>query len=487
MANTIIKPNAVNCHVGVSSRVDMPPIKGRIVAPPGGLPHTAGFRSVKQMLVVGAPGGGKRLVAAGGRGRRGTDGASRDAALLRLRIPTRICAALPSVRRFNGAGDYVDLTTTGVVKPDVKADIKYVMSGRRRRAETARYVIRPVREMTFDGLIFDVALSPRRDVAVVSCESGAFMVPVDASGAGGAAMVRLENVSLGGGVGFLSDGHIAVVCRNRDTVSIYMPQGTFLRAFPAGKCPLALAVAADDLLVVADVGSDKCLRVYRRDGQCVRVVRGGTDVAGSALRWPQYLVHRGSDLLVIDTHRQVALTFDARGTYVRTLPLLTGGGTALREPAGTCIGGAAGDLFIVDRSLGTLEVFAAADASYVQTLLTPGGAPKAVDAVGDLMIVGGTTRTVWLCSLDTLDAALDGALKPEPKAEVKLELISEVKSELATTDSTSDSTSDRGRVKAEIGGDGDATEYIIKDEFGCVRIKTEPHADDGTIDVHIID
>lgn len=393
----------------------MPPIKARAIAPPGGVASTASFLSVKNMIPrkkmpkLGRLAKGSQLSTGNGE-TFGEDG------MRKLRIPTYISSHLPSVKKFSGDSDFVDLTDDtseivlqvnrpiGVVKRE--ADISLVTSrlvkSKRRRttsggslcANGAKYAIKKVCEHKFASMVFDVAFAPG-GALLISCDDGVYMCAADFS-----SLTKLDNVLMGGGIGFLSDGKMVVICRNQDTVNLFMSGGTFLRSFVAGHCPLAVAVNSRDEIIVTDVGP-KHVYVYAENGTLRQTLPLGCNKDSCELKWPQYVtVNAADNIFVTDTHLQKVVQFDSMGRHMYSVSLNTFGTNELLNPTGICIS-SDNDIFVVDDSLRTVEVFHEGP-KYIQTLVhaEQGTAqrPKSlrVSPDGKHILIGSSLSTVWL-------------------------------------------------------------------------------------------
>ena len=417
----------------------MPPIKARAIAPPGEEPNAANFLSIKNMIPRKKKPGRRpksSLVSRGDGMTFGEDG------MRKLRIPNYISSHLPSVKKFSGGGDYVDLTDdtaeivlqlnrTNVVKRETDINVMSPRPGKSRRRRTAsggivcpdgaKYSIQKVCEHKFATMVFDLAFAPG-GALLISCDDGVYMCAADFS-----SITKLENVLMGGGIAFLSDGKFAVVCRNQDTVNLFMSGGTFLRSFVAGHCPLAIAVNSQDEIVVTDVGP-KCIYVYGENGTRRQTLPlDNSDGGCCKLKWPQYVAVDTSDnIFVTDTHLQKVVQFDATGRHMNSVSLCTSEVNTLLKPTGICIG-SDNDFFIVDDSLHTVEVFHDGD-TFIQTLVhADQGAvlrPKSlrVSADGKHILIGGVFSSVWLYKfLPTVVSPLSPAVKQEP-VQVKEEL-----------------------------------------------------------------
>ena len=418
----------------------MPPIKARAIAPPGEEPNAANFLSIKNMIPRKKKPGRRpksRLVS--------RDGLTfTEDGMRKLRIPNYISSHLPSVKRFSGGGggDYVDLTDdtaeivlqvnrTNVVKRETDISVLSSRPGKSRRRRTAsggvtafpdsaKYAIGKVCEHKFASMVFDLAFAPG-GALLISCDDGVYMCAADFS-----SITKLDNVLMGGGIAFLSDGKMAVVCRNQDTVNLFMSGGTFLRSFVAGHCPLAIAVNSQDEIVVTDVGP-KCIYVFGENGTRRQTLPLESSDGGCKLKWPQYVAVDSSDnIFVTDTHLQKVVQFDATGRHMKSMSLRTSGVNTLLKPTGICIG-SDNDFFIVDDSLRTVEVFHDGE-TFVQTLVhADQGAvlrPKSlrVSADGKHILIGGVFSSVWLYKfLPTVVSPPSPAVKQEP-VQVKEEL-----------------------------------------------------------------
>lgn len=378
----------------------MPPIKGRMM----GLQQSKlDFRSIKSLGLANR----KRTAPAITDGSTLPDGVKKDKALMKLRIPDDICRVLPSVRKFhplktansgskmkkeNYPGDAIILDDDD---EDVKPDIHGAILGlRRRRGEQNKYRVKELFEKSFGSMIWDLAFIPGSSDIVVSTLDGAYLCSLE----GLSEKCKLENVILGGGISFLSNGQIVVVCRNSDIVNIYQPDGTFIRAFPAGKSPMCVAVNSKDNIIVTDT-STKSIRQYTAEGRLIRAI----EPKGTAyqMKWPLYIdMMEKNHIVVVDCHMQSVYVFDFKGRYVRKLPLKTSGGNEVLRPHGVC-SNKEKDLFIVDNAIDSVEVFHC-DGSYLQTLVhSEEGAilkPKAVRTShdGKHMIIGGLYGRVKL-------------------------------------------------------------------------------------------
>ena len=425
----------------------MPPIKARAIAPPGGVQSTANFLSIKNMIPRKKMPKHGRLpkgsqVSAGNGELFGEDG------MRKLRIPTYISSHLPSVKKFSGDRDFVDLTddtseivmqlnrSPGVTKreADVNMATSRPIKSKRRRTgsggsicvDGAKYAIKKVCEHKFASMVFDVAFAPG-GALLVSCDDGVYMCAADFS-----SVTKLDNVLMGGGIAFLSDGKMVVVCRNQDTVNLFMAGGTFLRSFLAGHCPLAVAVNRRDEIIVTDVGP-KCIYVYRENGSLLQTLPLVGSKNSCELKWPQYVAVDSTDnIFVADTHLQKVIQFDSMGRHMHTVSLNTMGANELLKPTGICVS-SNDDIFVVDDSLRTVEVFHEGFL-YIQTLVHADQGtvlrPKSmrVSADGKYILIGSVLGTVWLYEF----LPTSGYISPQP-GKVKLETV-HVKEELPDYD-----------------------------------------------------
>lgn len=107
------------------------------------------------------------------------------------------------------------------------------------------------------------------------------------------------------------------------------------------------------------------MRVYGRDGkQSGCIPDHGKDYE---LKWPLYVsINSTQHILVSDSHLQQVLVFDPSLRYKGEFPLKTFGGNQVIKPHGLCTNN--DDVFIIDRSIDSMEVFRP-DGTYLQTLL----------------------------------------------------------------------------------------------------------------------
>ena len=392
----------------------MPPIKARAIAPPGEAASTASFLSVKNMIPrkkmpkIGRLAKGSHLSTGNGDA-FGEDG------MRKLRIPTYISSHLPSVKKFSGDIDFVDLTddTSEIVlqvnrpvnvkrEADVSLMISRPVKSKRRRTTSggslcttgSKYAIKKACEHKFASMVFDVAFAPG-GALLISSDDGVYMCAADFS-----SLTKLDNVLMGGGIGFLSDGKMVVICRNQDTVNLFMAGGTFLRSFVAGHSPMAVAVNSRDEIIVTDVGP-KHVYIYAEDGTLRQTLPMAGNKDSCELKWPQYVaVNSADNIFVTDTHLQKVVQFDSMGWHMHSVSLNTFGMNELLNPTGICVS-SNNDIFVVDDSLRTVEVFHEGP-TYIQTLvhaeqgtvLRPRSLRVSPD--GKHILIGSAVSTVWL-------------------------------------------------------------------------------------------
>lgn len=290
----------------------------------------------------------------------------KDEKLQKLRIPHEICQILPSVKKYSGGKGFVDITddTDSVVSDDVKseASTNSVLGVRKGRGQHHKYQLKLQVEHRFAGMIWDLAFLGNGDI-VVACGEGLLLCDKDLE-----KYSTLTEVRLAGGVDCLSNGTIVAVCRFADEVYLFSPQGNMIRSFPAGDCPMTVAVNSKDEIFVADPGS-KEIHVFRENGTKIRSI--GPQLSSCKLSWPLYLttLKDKNTLVVCDCHQQMVLLVDSKGRYLRTLQLTTSGGNEVLRPHGIC-STPAGDLLVVDNSIDSVEAFTAGSV-YVQNLLPP--------------------------------------------------------------------------------------------------------------------
>lgn len=211
-------------------------------------------------------------------------------------------------------------------------------------------------------MIWDVGVSTSGDL-VVSHMDGAVLLDSNLESS-----TKLENIFLGGGICFLPDQRIVVLCRCFDCVNIYTPTGSLMTTFAAGKSPQNVAVTSSGHLVVTDI-SAKCLTIYDLDGVIVRTIPTKGD--GYHMAWPMYIAATcaGTEVIVSDCDRQKLFRFNPEtGAYLGEFSAYTYQGDQVRRPHGLAVS-PDGDVMIVDTAVDSIEVFHSTDSSFLQTLL----------------------------------------------------------------------------------------------------------------------
>ena len=378
----------------------MPPIKGRMM---GLAQSKIDFKNIKGLKDIHQ---GKKMMQNCNANRTPLpDGIKKDKALMRLRIPSEICKVLPSVRKFHPKGsspkykveEYENAIT---IDDDDDDDIKpvcgdLILGLRRRRGEQNKYRIKQLSNKSFGTMIWDLAFIPNSQNLVVSTASGAFICDIEHLDE----KCRLEHIVFGGGISFLSNGNIVIVCRNSDTVHIFSPAGEHIRSFPAGVCPMCVAVNSKDEIITTDT-SEKNICIFSAHGTLIHKIK--TTGPRYELKWPLYIdvTTDQNSIVVSDLIKQEIMVFDTRGCYTGSLPLKTFGGNEVLRPHGLCVN-SEHDLFIVDSAIDTVEVFHE-DGTYLQTLVHSSEGtnvkPKVVRTSGDgcYMMIGGLTGHVTL-------------------------------------------------------------------------------------------
>ena len=310
----------------------------------------------------------------------------KDKSLMRLRMPDAITRALPSVKRFhtviNSKTSPTENDECVVVEEDedIKPEINNPVLGlRRRRGEQNKYRIKQSYEKNFGSMIWDLAFVPGTTDIVVATFHGVFLCDTITL----AEKQKLEKVVQGGGIGFLSSGEIVVLCRSTDMVHVYHQDGTWVRSFYAGNCPMCVTVNTRDNIIVTDTGT-KSLRKYTSMGKLIREIPSqGEDYQ---LKWPLYVdTLERNQILVTDCHMEGMYVFDFKGRFLRCFPLKTFGGNEVLRPHGLHVNKDR-DLFVIDNAIDSVEVFQQ-DGMYLQTLIHPEEGeslkPKAIASSGD--------------------------------------------------------------------------------------------------------
>ena len=271
---------------------------------------------------------------------------------------------------------------------------------------------------------------------------------------------KLGQVVLPGGVAFFSDGRVVVICRNQDTVNFFSSEGVFIKAFKGGFSPMCLVINSRDELIVSDPGK-KCLHVFNAAGEELYTVPSSG--RGYAFRWPLYVCQQSSntsssekDLLVCDCHAQTVVKFNPAHKYTYTYKLKTQCGNEVLRPHGIATNHE-GDLFVIDTTMETVEVFTRND-TYIQTLInSEDGAPikpkcLAISRDG-LFIIGGRLGRVRvyqfldeneMCGVEGVDRKWNTPMKHELKTPIKREYSSDY-SDVKMTPSSSSSKLGSGR------------------------------------------
>ena len=211
-------------------------------------------------------------------------------------------------------------------------------------------------------MIWDVGVSTMGDL-VVSHMDGAVLMDNKMENS-----IKLENVFLGGGICFLKDQRIVVICRCFDRINIYTPTGVHMSAFPAGASPGSVCATKNDHLVVTDI-KKKCLSVYNIDGEVLRIIP--TKGNGYVLDWPMYVatLQGGTNVIVSDSSRQKLFQFCAdTGKFYGEFSAHTYQGDQVLRPHGLSVA-PDGDIMIVDTAVDSVEVFHSQDRMFLQTLL----------------------------------------------------------------------------------------------------------------------
>lgn len=223
-----------------------------------------------------------------------------------------------------------------------------------------KYSLQRVAEERFSGIIFDVAISPGGDVFVSCCE-GIFICGRDLK-----RKTKLTQIILPGGIAFMPDERIVVICRNQDTVNFFSKDGIFIKSFRAGFSPMGLVVNSNSELYVSDPGK-KVVHVFNTKGEKVDEV--GERSTQHRFQWPMYMTKLPDTdhLVVCDCHAQTVLQFDGARQWHSCFKLKTSSTSEVLRPHGIACSDT-GDLFVVDTSLDTVEVFTCRD-TFVQTLV----------------------------------------------------------------------------------------------------------------------
>ena len=211
-------------------------------------------------------------------------------------------------------------------------------------------------------MIWDVGVSTYGDL-VVSHMDGAVLLDNKLESS-----TKLENIFLGGGICFLPDQRIVVLCRCFDRVNIYTPTGSLMTMFTAGGSPQGIATTSEGHLIITDV-LHKCLTVYNLEGVIVRTIPTTGD--GYGLIWPMYIAprHGGTEVVVSDCGHQKLFRFNTEsGAYLGEFSASTYQGDHVLRPHGLAVS-PDGDVMIVDTAVDSMEVFHSTDGSFLQTLL----------------------------------------------------------------------------------------------------------------------
>lgn len=269
------------------------------------------------------------------------------------------------------------------------------------------------------SIIFDVTVSPCGDIYISCCE-GMFMCDETLD-----KKTKFSQIILAGSVAFLSDQRIVAICRNQDTVNFFSKDAIFIKAFKAGFSPMCLVVNSRNELLVSDPGS-KCVHVFNTSGELLSTFASSSDAY--TLRWPMYLgLFSNDDVVVGDCHAQTVMRFSAKHKHEYTYKMRTHGGNTLLRPHGlTC---SQSDLFIVDTTMDTVEVFSRND-SFIQTIIPAEEGtqikPKclAMSKQHNLFVVGGRLGVVRVYrvteSIKTESGCENGTpLKDEPFFDAK--------------------------------------------------------------------
>jgi hypothetical protein len=337
-----------------------------------------------------------------------------DESLMKLRIPHQLCKLLPSVKKFNNVSmKKLKLSTGGqenmpAQSTSVKSEAPQLVFGaKRKRGEQQKYRIQLLHEARLKGMIWDMAFCPDGHI-LVALTQGIILCDGELN-----KIKQLETVVLPGGIGFLHDGTIVIVCRHFDTVNFFSSEGKFLRSFPAGHSPQGLAINSKEELIVSDNG-EKEVRIYDKDGQVLRTIAH----SGSyyTMKWPLYVaVTRHDDIIISDCHAQKVFVFNVSCEFRGEFPLRTSLGNQVLRPHGLCVG-ADDDVFIVDTAVDSLEVFRS-DGSFMQTLLLSEEGVKLklkLVAVNDkYLAIGGMTGLVRVYKFMTEDQEKAYLIKKE--------------------------------------------------------------------------
>jgi hypothetical protein len=312
--------------------------------------------------------------------------------LKKLRIPASICSTLPSVRRYASSKGFIDTTDTKACQGGQhQGHTGEIIGTRKGKGPQNKYKVKLLREKKFEGMIWNLELSPAGDV-VVCAGDGIHLCDAELN-----VKMTLESIRLAGGVAFLSDHRIVALCRFADTVNLFTASGAFIRSFAAGTSPMNVSVNSMDEIIVTDIGA-KCVRMFKHDGTPIRVI--AQEGAKYAMKWPLYLCVLTDDSIVVsDCHQQKVLLFDFKGRFVRYVSLRTVAGNEVLRPHGVCAT-EDNDIFVVDNATDAVEVFCR-DGAFLQTIIpSEKGAkvkPKVLRASDEgFFVLGGMSGVVQL-------------------------------------------------------------------------------------------
>ena len=264
-------------------------------------------------------------------------------------------------------------------------------------------------------MIWDVGVSTTGDL-VVSHMDGAVLMDNKFESS-----TKLENIFLGGGICFLADQRIVVLCRCFDRANIYTPTGSLMKTFQCGKSPQAVATTAAGNLIITDI-LNKCLTTYDLEGNVLRTIP--TQGNNYRLGWPMYIAPQngGSEVIVSDCDCQKLFRFNTEsGSFLGEFSANTYQGDQVLRPHGLSVS-PDGDVMIVDTAVDSIEVFHSTDGSFLQTLLqteevSTGMRLKAVSiSASGHLAVGCLSGLVRMYKTSMVDAVL-------PAERVKLDTV----------------------------------------------------------------